>query len=141
MPTDTFLKRLRVWTASWNPDDAVFPIILANFQINEDETISPHLKFDRHMQIVRAMWESPTYELFKRVHCPVLFIPARGKEPLAESEKRFMEAKERGIEIASRIIPNLQVAWMNDSIHDLPLQRPSELADLIADFDNKVVLS
>ena len=86
------------------------------------------------MQIVRAIWEFKTYDRFQRLHCPVLMVPARPPEPHSESERQFLASKERGIARAQREIPGLQVDWMRDSIHDIPLQHPVELAHLINDF-------
>jgi pimeloyl-ACP methyl ester carboxylesterase len=134
MPVDEFVSRLKGWTASWSPDEAIFPIILANFQIDEDERISPHLSFDHHMQIVRSIWEFRTYEQFQRVRCPALMIPVRPKGPLSKPDQRFLAAKERGVQKAKETLRGLHVAWMPDSIHDLPLQQPEKLARMIADF-------
>ncbi len=86
------------------------------------------------MQIVRAMWEFKTYERYAHLRCPTLMIPARPSEPLSEPESQFLEFKEKGIARAQHEIPNLQVHWMHDSIHDIPLQHPAELARLISDF-------
>jgi pimeloyl-ACP methyl ester carboxylesterase len=137
-PLDLFVAHLKEWNAAWQPGDEIISIILANFEIHEDDTIAPHLTFEHHMQIVRAMWESKTYAQFTRMRCPVLVVPARPKEPHSANDKAFLAAKERGIAKAHQALPNLQVHWMDDSIHDIPLQRPSELAALIANFATSV---
>jgi pimeloyl-ACP methyl ester carboxylesterase len=138
MPLAAFLERLGQSRNGWQPDDRSIPIILANFEIVEDEDggekIYPRLTFDRHMQIVQAMWDFKTYERFERVRCPVLMIPARPAGPLSESERAFLAFKERGIDRAREKIAQLQVQWMEDSVHDIPLQHPAELAALIAGF-------
>jgi hypothetical protein len=61
-------------------------------------------------------------------------VPARPPEPLSEFEQNWVAARERGVALAQESIQNLQVAWMEYTIHDIPLQRPAELAKLIADF-------
>lgn len=136
-PLETFLEHFSRPNGAWHPDDHAMQIILANFDISDKETISPRLSFDHHMQIVRAMWEFKTYERLGRVNCPVLMIPARPREPQSPGEQEYVALKERGIEQARRKIKDLTVHWMPDSIHDIPLQRPAELADLIADFSLK----
>ncbi len=134
MPVDLFVARLKEWNASWQPSNQVISIILANFEIREDDTIIPHLSLEHHMQIVRAMWEFKTYERYSRLHCPMLMVPARSKEPHTPSEQAFLAAKQRGVEQARQAIPGLKVHWMEDSIHDVPLQHPAELAGLIGEF-------
>jgi pimeloyl-ACP methyl ester carboxylesterase len=109
-------------------------IILANFEVTQDETIYPRLRFEHHMQIVRAMWEFKTYERFKRLNCPVLFLPTRPPQPRSAQEEEFLRLKERGLEQALRHLKEGHLHWMEDTIHDAPLQRPRELAELISDF-------
>jgi len=154
LPLKEFLGWMENPRRSWRPDEKALSIILANFEISEElpaeassgndspknsigeeiEVIRPHLSFEHHMQIVRAMWEFKTYERFQHLHCPVLIIPARPSEPRTEPERQFLAAKERGIARAQQIIPQLQIHWVQDSIHDIPLQHPEELARLISDF-------
>jgi hypothetical protein len=45
-----------------------------------------------------------------------------------------MEHKRKGIALAEQRALSLKVAWMNDTIHDVPLQRPQELAGAIRSF-------
>jgi len=139
MSLERFLSLVREHNRAWQMDDESLSIILANFEIqtndhNDEEIIFPHLTFKRHMQIVRALWEFETYERFKQVACPVLVVPARPGEPIGEGEREFLEAKERGLEQARKALPALQVRWMPNSIHDIPLQRPEELAETITNF-------
>jgi len=153
LPLKKFLGWMNDPGRSWQPDDKALAIILANFEITEEipanavgnnsaeipadeeiEVIRPHLSFEHHMQIVRAMWEFKTYERFQRLRCPVLMVPARPPEPHAAGEHQFLAFKEKGVARAQEEIPNLQVHWMRDSIHDIPLQHPAELARLISDF-------
>ena len=102
--------------------------------MDEEEKITPRLTYERHMRILRAIWDFKTYTRFSQVRCPVLMVPARPPEPHSEFEQNWVAAKERGVALAQESIQNLQVAWMEDTIHDIPLQRPAELAKLIADF-------
>jgi pimeloyl-ACP methyl ester carboxylesterase len=131
MPMEDFLSRLDRGQSGWRPDDQAISIILANFEISADDTIAPHLTFEHHMQIVRAMWDFKTYTRFPRLRCPVWMVPARPPQPHSPGEKEFLAYKEKGIERARAAIPNLQVHWMEDTVHDIPLQRPAALASLI----------
>jgi pimeloyl-ACP methyl ester carboxylesterase len=134
IPLEEFLSRLSRAIPGWRPDEQTIPIILANFEISADDTIAPHLTFQRHMQIVRAMWDFKTYAHFRRLRCPVLMVPARPPEPHSPGEEEYLVYKESGIEQARAALPDLQVHWMENSIHDIPLQRPAALAALIAAF-------
>jgi pimeloyl-ACP methyl ester carboxylesterase len=133
-----FTERMRNYNPLWD-DEQVQSIILANFEIYEDpisgeELITPRLSFDRHMQIVASMWSFKTYDVASRLRCPVLAIPARPAQPAPAAELQFLVRKELGLNRLSELIPALQVHWMNNSIHDIPLQHPAELANLIVKF-------
>ena len=123
--------------------EQIISIILANFLIYlDDETgiecIAPHLSFDNHMKIVRSMWEFNTYDYYSRIRCPVLMIPARKNSNQISPDDQFLKSKEFGIQQAKQKIQHLEVAWMDQTIHDIPLQRPKELSDKIAEFISKL---
>jgi pimeloyl-ACP methyl ester carboxylesterase len=129
-----FQDKLRQWTAAWEPAEQALDIIQSNFEISEEETIAPRLSYEHHMRILRSMWDFKTYAYYARLRCPALAIPARPTAPLTAQEQSFLQAKERGIAQAQANDPRLQVHWMDGSIHDIPLQRPRELAALISAF-------
>ncbi len=133
LPVEEFINRVRA-NPKWQPDDEAISIILGNFDVDEDETIAPYLSFEHHMQIVRAMWDFKTYDCFARLRCPVLAIPAEMPQPWSAPEKAFMELKKQGIARIQEQRPDFQVEWMQDSIHDIPLQYPDRLAAAIIQF-------
>jgi hypothetical protein len=45
-----------------------------------------------------------------------------------------MESKKEGVKKAQTLLERSRVLWMEDTIHDVPLQRPDDLAAAIADF-------
>jgi pimeloyl-ACP methyl ester carboxylesterase len=138
----SFTERMRNYNPLWD-DERIQSIVLANFEIYEDpdtgeELISPRLTFDRHMQIVASMWSFKTYEVASRLRCPVLAVPARPAQTSASAEQQFLARKEVGLTRLVELIPGIQVRWMDNSIHDIPLQHPAELANLIIDFARQV---
>lgn len=134
MAVEDFLARLETPNPRWQPDDRAVPVILANFEISADETITPRLSFEHHMQIVRAMWEFQTYARFEQVRCPALLLPARPAPPYTPAEAEFLAWKQAGVqEILSRS-PRARLEWLDDTIHDAPLQRPQDLAGRLARF-------
>jgi len=138
-PLDDLLARLRAPNPGWQLDETAIQTILANFSIDEHEHIYPHLSFEHHMQIVRAMWEFKTYDYYTRLRCPVLAIAARPADITDPDEAGYLALKENGLSIAAPMIADLQVQWMPDTIHDIPLQRPIELAELIIRFANELL--
>jgi pimeloyl-ACP methyl ester carboxylesterase len=133
-PLQAFLAQLNGHNPRWQPDSQAIQIILANFDVSEQETITPRLSFEHHMQIVRLMWDFKTYEYYPRLRCPVLIVPARPAEPLSPQEQEFLALKQRGVTRAQESIQDVRVHWMEDTVHDIPLQRPAELAEGLAEF-------
>jgi pimeloyl-ACP methyl ester carboxylesterase len=95
------------------------------------------------MQILRALWEQRPSELYAAVRCPVLLLPAR-RDEAGERERRFIEGKTHAVAIAESILRlhgvRVDVSWFDDSIHDIPLQRPAELAACLEGFAASLVL-
>jgi pimeloyl-ACP methyl ester carboxylesterase len=138
-PVETFLAMLGGTSQKWQPDDQAIQSILANFEISADETIYPRLSFEHHMQILRSIWEYQTYARFERVRCPVLMVPASPPGPMDADERAFLELKRKGVAQAKSRMGDLREYWLEDTIHDIPLQRPAELASLIAEFVAEVI--
>ena len=76
--------------------------------------------------------EKPS-ELWSALLCPLLLVPA-AREHSDPRNAIWMEHKRKGLALAQERAPAAQVVWMEDTIHDVPLQRPEELARVIADF-------
>jgi pimeloyl-ACP methyl ester carboxylesterase len=133
-PLEELLRRLEASGRPFPIDDTRRAIILGNFDLRPDGTIAPHLSYDHHMTLVRAMWESPVYQLFGAVRCPVLMVPARRAPVRGVEGDVYMAIKERGVERARQSIRQLRVEWMDDTDHDIPLHRPETLARLLLEL-------
>jgi pimeloyl-ACP methyl ester carboxylesterase len=94
---------------------------LANFERRADDTIAPWLSRDRHMQILRALWEHRPSLVAGSVEVPVLVIPAVGG---ADKEADVAAVAER--------LPHGRVAWL-DGDHDLHAEQPAAVAALLLD--------
>lgn len=112
----------------WTPEleDSVLHIV----QLRDDDTVAPRLDFENHLQIIGAMWDQPTVELYSRVRCPLKLIVAE-QSPTSEEQQTFFARRMAGIERIQSILPSVQIVRMADTIHDIPLQRPRELAEEI----------
>jgi pimeloyl-ACP methyl ester carboxylesterase len=133
-PLAAFRDRLEAAHPDWLPDVPWQEIVLANFEIRQDGTIAPHLSFENHMQVVRALWEFPTYDRFADVSCPVLIAAARANGPLPRREEGFLELKRRGEKQALGRMGRVRFIWMDGADHDIPLHRPQALTALLLDL-------
>ncbi|HEV8574477.1 MAG TPA: hypothetical protein VGR43_07180, partial [Dehalococcoidia bacterium] len=68
-----------------------------------------------------------------RIRCPVLMVPAI-KHSDDPQRDLWTRAKLQGIETARGLLRDVKVVPMEDTIHDVPIQRPRELAEAIIDF-------
>ena len=108
----------------------------ANFEIQPDGTVLPRLRREFHMLIVRALWEQRVSGLYPRIGCPVLIMPARRDGEVASSAGD-VETKKAQVVQALATLSNGRVIWMEDSIHDVPIQRPYEVSQVILDVERE----
>lgn len=86
--------------------------MLANFEVRADGTVAPWLTRDRHMLILRALYEHRPSTRYPSLKVPVLLIPARAGDVAFPS--------------AARVRP------INGD-HDLHAQHPDRVAGLLLD--------
>jgi pimeloyl-ACP methyl ester carboxylesterase len=132
-PRVTFIERVRSHWADGPWSQAIEDAIMGNFAVNEQDRIAPHLTYENHLKIVRALWEQRPTQLFPRVDCAALLVPAEAP-PSDERAAEWMEFKRRSVAQAEAAIPNVKVAWARDSMHDVQLHHPEWLAGEIASF-------
>jgi pimeloyl-ACP methyl ester carboxylesterase len=130
-PVDRFVEAIRRW-----PDvgdfwtDELGEMILSNLEVR-DGKIYRRLPIPDHMQIARAIYDFPTGERLSSLKVPALAISCE-RESAGSSD--WAEFRRRGIERLQQAAPGVEIVVMQDTIHDVPLQRPAELAALIARF-------
>ncbi|CAB4796140.1 unannotated protein [freshwater metagenome] len=101
---------------------------MANFHQRDDGTIAPWLTLDRHMKILRSLWEHRPTSLYEEIVVPVMLAPAdTGQNPSWTSDKR------EAIEIAERLLPVSRTHWFAPADHDLHAQHPDRLAQHLID--------
>ena len=120
---DGFLERVRSRRPGSGMSPEVADIVLANFEILEDQTIKARLSRSNHLRIIEALWDHRPAELYGKVQCPVLIMPARQQNSPA--------TQEGAVDQAEQMLPESKTVWLEDSIHDVPIQRPELVADLI----------
>jgi pimeloyl-ACP methyl ester carboxylesterase len=132
-PLDGFLNAVRSFpdfAELWS--DELQEMFLSNFEVREGR-VYRRLPIDQHMTIVRAMYDQGTSALLGHIEAPALVILAE-REPKSEIEQRWMEWRRNGAELAKQKLKFGRVIWMQDSIHDVPIQRPDEVAREIIGF-------
>ena len=106
-------------------------VILANFELLDDGTLRSKLSRANHLRIIEALWDHHPRELYEKVPCPVLMMPARQRENPDAYERTL--ARSESIAAAERLLPHSKTVWLEDSIHDVPVQRPELVAATIRD--------
>jgi len=133
MPLTALDANLRVWLGSvWS--DATAEIVKQNFEQMPDATIRPHLSKANHMQVVRALWEHHPSQLYARIRCPVLMIPAIPPGPHDAMTLALIADKRQAVELAEQRLARSRTIWMPDTLHDVPLHRPAELGQAMEEF-------
>jgi pimeloyl-ACP methyl ester carboxylesterase len=101
---------------------------LANFEVRPDGTIAPWLTYERHIAVLRGMWDHHPSQTYGSVRVPVLLVPATGGgDPEREAQKH------KDIDRALAMLPDAHVRWFTGD-HDIHAQHPDELADVMIDF-------
>jgi pimeloyl-ACP methyl ester carboxylesterase len=132
-PRAAFLEMLHSRWATGLLSQPVEDAIMGNFAVDAEDRIAPHLTYENHLQIVRGMWDQRPTQLFARITCPTLIVPAE-MPPADERAALWLDLKRRSVAAAAAAIQRARVAWAHDSIHDVQLQRPEWLAAEITAF-------
>jgi pimeloyl-ACP methyl ester carboxylesterase len=130
LPWTEMRERFARTNPSMAADPRIEPIVGSLFHVGEDGRIQRRLRIPNHLRILRALWEERPGDLLGRVRCPVLVLPARQTSDPPER----LESKARQVARAKATQPRVRVRWFEDTIHDVPLQRPDELAAELAAF-------
>jgi pimeloyl-ACP methyl ester carboxylesterase len=118
-------SRLREFLRDSHPDWSAEALAAteANLRVWPDGSLGRRLSIDRHMRIVRSMWDDPPQPYYPSIRMPVLLIPALSSDPGAAAGRRAR------VEEAARALPDATIREYPDSDHDLHAQHPGELAD------------
>jgi pimeloyl-ACP methyl ester carboxylesterase len=122
-------ERFQSWRGGVPATPELAAIRMSNFEVRDDNTVRARLSRENHMRLIEAFWEHRPSLLYSLVKCPVLLMPARRADTDPETARRFR--REESIAVASRELPRSETVWLEDSIHDVPLQRPELVAAVI----------
>jgi pimeloyl-ACP methyl ester carboxylesterase len=117
----------------WSPEVEV--IVRSLVHVDARGRVRPRLSRTNHMRILRAMYDQKPKELLVRIRVPVLMFCVRPRLG-DDAERDFYEMKKRSTAEIKAANPKVKIEWIT-SIHDIPIDRPRELADRIARFATK----
>ncbi len=106
----------------------------AGVDVDDQGIARSRFQFDNHMQVVDALYDQRPPALYPLVDCPVLLCVAA--DPADDGA--VTEAKRGAAVRARNLLPSATVTWFEDTMHDIPLQRPAELAAELARFADSV---
>jgi pimeloyl-ACP methyl ester carboxylesterase len=99
---------------------------MRNFERLDDDTIRPWLSLERHLMILRALWEHQPSRRFPEIATPVVFAPADSGQVSWTADKRA------AIETASSLMGSpTRTEWFSPADHDLHAQFPERFAELL----------
>jgi len=97
---------------------------LANLEVLPDGTVRPWLTRPRHLRILRALWEHAPSEIIGTLEAPVLLVPA-------DSGDEWSRTKRAEVDRVAAAGRDVRVHWFSPSDHDVHVQHPLELADVL----------
>jgi pimeloyl-ACP methyl ester carboxylesterase len=123
--TGTPRATLKSWIAQGHPDWEEWgaEATLGNFETLADGTIRPYLTLERHLLILRSLWEQNPVPLFPQVREGVLVCVALNNP---ERDAHFIPQ----VEAAERGLARCHVEWFQNTDHDIHVQRPAALTAL-----------
>ena len=109
------------WLRRMHPtwDDAGVEATLANFEILDDGTVRPWLTLDRHLRVLRALWEHRPSKVLPELSVPLHLLLVDGNDAWATAKRAEAErAQAYGV----------RVRWFPGADHDVHVQLPDEVA-------------
>ena len=114
--------RIRRSFPSWS--DWGVEATMANFAVEPDGTLRPHLAFDRHLRLLRSLWEHLPSGFLDEVDVPVLLVAATHRGDggaVAPSDA----------ERAAAALARARVHHVPDADHDVHVQQPERVAGML----------
>ncbi len=96
---------------------------MANFERLPDGAIRPWLRYDRHVRILRSLWEHKPSAIIPGLQMSLLLV-------MADSGDELMDHKRAMAEEIATSAPKVRIEWLTGD-HDLHVQFPVEVADLL----------
>jgi pimeloyl-ACP methyl ester carboxylesterase len=131
VPLDDFRASIQRRSPQGLITPAVEAALLASYAVGGDGLVRPHLSGEHHLRALRAVWGLRLADLYPKVACPLLILPARRQ---SHDPPDRLARKERGVEQVRQMLPDAEIVWLEDTIHDALLQRPFTVAEHVRRF-------
>jgi pimeloyl-ACP methyl ester carboxylesterase len=122
-PLDQITAWLQTSAADW-PEEGRQGT-LANFEVRDDGTIAPWLTFERHIMVLRGLWEHQPSSRYPLIDVPALLIAAD------TGDVAWTHSKHEAVDAAVASLPRGRAEWFSPAHHDVHAQRPTEVGDLL----------
>lgn len=123
----TSVGEIERWMREANPDwpESGIQGSLANFEVRPDGTVAPWLTFERHLAVLRGLWDHRPHLAFPQLTVPLLLIAADTGDDEATA------SKQAAVDEAVAALDRGRAAWFRPAHHDVHAQRPDEVSDLL----------
>ncbi len=101
---------------------------MANFEIRDDGTIAPWLTRERHMKVLRGLWEHDPLDAMTRVDVPLRFLVADS------GEANWSRSRREAVDAALAVAPTADAVWFPGAHHDVHAQRPDEVTSSLLEM-------
>jgi pimeloyl-ACP methyl ester carboxylesterase len=108
--------------ADWPPEGRAGT--LANFEVRGDGTIAPWLTFDRHLMVLRGLWEHRPSSRYPSLAVPTLLIAAD------TGDVAWSHSKHDAVDAALAMLPRGRAEWFV-AHHDVHAQHPDDVGELL----------
>jgi pimeloyl-ACP methyl ester carboxylesterase len=98
---------------------------LGCFEVRRDGTIAPWLTFDRHIKVLKGLWDHSPRDRFPQIETPVLWFPADG------GQVRWTADKKAGIDEAISMLSRSRAHWFAPAHHDVHAQQPEAVTNAL----------
>lgn len=110
---------------------------LACFEVREDATVAPWLTLDRHLLVLRGLWEHRPSERWAHIEDAVLLLGAEPDPGPAPGPGDWHDAKVAAHDAAVDALGDGRAVWMRGD-HDLHAQHPERVADVLTRFADEI---
>ena len=124
-PRSRVAAAMRMTHRDWSAEG--IDATLANLEVLADGTVRPWLTRGRHLRILRALWEHSPSEVIATLDPPLLLVPA-------DSGDDWSRVKRVEVDRAAAAGREVRVRWFAPADHDVHVQHPVELADVVHEW-------
>ncbi len=132
-PATTFETWMRDAHPAW-PESGIAGM-MGNVEVHDDGTVSPWLSFERHLQVLRGLYDHRPAERYPLVSVPVWWMIAGSED--GTGDESWSGRKVQGINAALAGLSVAQCTWFPGADHDLHAQHPEQVADLLVSGINE----